>query len=107
MHEAHDVIIIGGGLAGLCCARALHAQGVSFLVLEASDGTGGRVRTDEVEGFRLDRGFQVLLEAYPEAQAVLDYEALDLRAFYPGACVRHEGRFRRMVDPFRRPLDDL
>ena len=54
-------------------ARRLSARGLDVMVLEASDGIGGRVRTDEVCGFRLDRGFQVLLTAYPEAQASLDY----------------------------------
>ena len=76
--ERTEVIIIGAGLAGLCCARRLVESGVRVTVLEASDGVGGRVRTDVVDGFRLDRGFQVLLTAYPEARRVLDYEALNL-----------------------------
>ncbi len=96
-----DVVIIGGGLAGLCCARRLHQEGIRFALLEASDGWGGRVRTDEVDGFLLDRGFQVLLTAYPEARRVLDYEALDLRAFLPGAIVRRQGHFFRLSDPWR------
>ncbi|MEO7143186.1 MAG: FAD-dependent oxidoreductase, partial [Bryobacteraceae bacterium] len=69
-----DVAIVGAGLAGLCCARRLTEAGVSCLVLEASDGIGGRMRTDQVDGFLLDRGFQVLLTAYPEAQNILDYK---------------------------------
>ncbi|MEM8558165.1 MAG: FAD-dependent oxidoreductase, partial [Bacteroidota bacterium] len=79
-----DIAIVGGGLAGLTAARTLAAHGVAFTLLEASDGLGGRVRTDEVDGFLLDRGFQVLLTAYPEAQRWLDYDALDLRAFANG-----------------------
>ena len=80
----HDVIIVGGGLAGLCCARCLQQQGVGYLILEKSDGVGGRVRTDTWEGFQLDRGFQVFLTSYPEAKQVLDYKALELKPFLPG-----------------------
>ena len=76
-------------------------------MLEAADAAGGRVRTDRVDGFLLDRGFQILPSAYPEAQRLLDYTALDLHAFYPGALVRVGGRFERFADPFRRPLDAL
>ncbi len=107
MSSHSDVLIIGGGLAGLCCALRLHQSGLSFLVLEASDGVGGRVRTDQVEGFLLDRGFQVLLSAYPEARQVLDYQALNLRPFYPGALIRWDGRFYRFADPWRRPVDGI
>ena len=61
----HETIIIGGGLSGLTCARALHAAGRRSVVLEAGDDVGGRVRSDTVDGFTLDRGFQVLLTSYP------------------------------------------
>jgi cation diffusion facilitator CzcD-associated flavoprotein CzcO len=67
----HDVVIVGAGLAGLCCARQLTARGVDVLLLAASDGIGGRIRTDVVNGFLLDRGLQVLLTSYPEAQETL------------------------------------
>lgn len=100
----HDVVIIGAGLAGLCCARSLQAAGRRFLILDAADAVGGRIRTDEVDGFLLDRGFQVFLTAYPEAQKVLDYDALDLRSFEPGAIVRHGDAFHRLTDPWRRPI---
>ena len=98
-----DVLIVGGGLAGLCCARALQENGISFQILEASDGLGGRVRTDEVDGYLLDRGFQVLLTAYPEAKRVLDYARLDLKPFAPGAISWYAGRMNRLIDPWRTP----
>jgi len=101
------VVIVGAGLAGLSCALELQAHGIACTVLEASDGVGGRVRTDLLDGFRLDRGFQILLTAYPEARRVLDYDALDLKPFYPGALVRKGGRFVRIADPSRRPLDGM
>jgi len=74
------------------------------LVLEASDGVGGRVRTDEVDGFLLDRGFQVLLTAYPAVRRWLDADELELRAFSPGVVVHRGGRTLRLADPFRAPL---
>lgn len=103
----HDVLIVGAGLAGLCAARHLSRHGVQCLLLEAGDGVGGRIRTDLVDGFRLDRGFQVFLTSYPEAQQLLDYRALTLKAFLPGALVRHGGRFHALTDPWRRPLAAL
>ncbi len=102
---SHDVVVVGAGLAGLACAVHLAEAGVAPLVLEAADGIGGRVRTDEVGGFRLDRGFQIYLTAYPEGRRLLDYDALDLREFQPGALVRHGGDFHRLGDPLRRPGD--
>ena len=98
-----EVLIIGGGLAGLCCARTLHQAGRSCLILEASDGIGGRARTDTIDGFQCDRGFQVLLTAYPEAQEILNYPNLGLQTFEPGALVRYRGKFVRFSDPWRRP----
>lgn len=95
------VLIVGAGLAGLTCARRLQAAGVPFLLIEQSDSWGGRVRTDEYQGFLLDRGFQVLLTAYPETQHWLDYEQLSLKAFYPGAMVWTGKRFHRLADPWR------
>lgn len=102
-----DVAVIGAGLSGLACARSLQARGVDFLLIEASDRPGGRVRTDTLDGFRLDRGFQVYLTAYPEASRVLDHRALDLRAFEPGSMVAARGALHRLMDPWRRPLSIL
>ena len=102
-----EVIIVGAGIAGLCCALRLHERGVPFRILEASDAPGGRIRTDLVNGFRLDRGFQVLLTAYPEAKRVLDYDALQLRTFRPGAKVFLDDRLQTVADPFRTPFAAL
>ena len=98
-----DVIVIGAGLSGLACALTLRENGLEPLVLEAAEGVGGRVRTDQRQGFLLDRGFQVLQTWYPEARRWLDYGRLDLRPFYPGALVRTGGRFHRVSDVWRRP----
>lgn len=96
-------VIIGAGVAGLCCALRLQEKNIPYLILEASDAPGGRVRTDKVDGFLLDRGFQVLLTAYPEARRLLDYKALRLRSFLSGALVRKGGKLHRVSDPFREP----
>jgi len=98
-----DVCIVGAGLAGLACARYLTRGGIETRVLEASDGVGGRIRTDVVDGFQLDRGFQVLLTQYPEPHHQLRMDDLELCRFEPGALVRVGGKFHRVSDPLRRP----
>ncbi|KXX65000.1 NAD(P)/FAD-dependent oxidoreductase [Marichromatium gracile] len=99
-----DVIVIGAGLSGLACAIHLRKAGLEPLVLEAGDQIGGRVATERRDGFLLDRGFQVLQTWYPEARRMLDYRALDLRPFYPGALSWFDGRLHRVSDIWRRPL---
>jgi phytoene dehydrogenase-like protein len=98
-----DAVIVGAGLAGLSAAREIQRHGLSVIVLESSDAVGGRVRTDIVDGFQLDRGFQVMLTAYPELQTQVDMRALDLRSFDPGALVWRNGKGHAVSDPFRKP----
>jgi phytoene dehydrogenase-like protein len=97
------VIIVGAGLAGLTCAKVLHERGAEIVVFEASDGVGGRVRTDEKDSFLLDRGFQVYFTAYPAARRHLDHSKLNLRAFDPGAIVLQENEKSVLSDPIRDP----
>jgi protoporphyrinogen oxidase len=106
MKEA-NIVIIGAGISGLVAANELELAGYSPTILEASDGVGGRVRTDKVAGFLLDRGFQVLLTAYPEAQRYLDYDALKLRNFESGAMIFKPGDIYIIQDPIRNPLQAL
>jgi len=98
-----DAVVIGAGLAGLAAARQIKSHGKSVIVLEAQDGVGGRVRTDKVDGFLLDRGFQVLLTAYPELKTQVDMSALDLKMFSSGAVVMRNGKASVVTDPFREP----
>jgi protoporphyrinogen oxidase len=100
-------LIVGGGLSGLACAWELHQRKIPYQLFEASDAVGGRVRTDVYEGFLLDRGFQVYLTAYPEGKRVFPYEELRFGAFLPGALVRLEDRFHRVMDPWRQPFGAL
>jgi protoporphyrinogen oxidase len=94
-------------MAGLACAMTLQQAGVPFLLFEQDEKVGGRVQTDEFDGYRLDRGFQVLLTAYPEARKFLDYEKLELRKCYPGSRVWYKDKFHQVSDPFRHPLDGV
>ena len=96
-------MIVGGGAAGLVAARTLEAAGHAPLLLERETELGGRLRTDEVEGFRLDRGFQVLLSEYPEVKRYLDLPALGVNAFRPGGHVHMRQQHFRFADPLREP----
>lgn len=95
------ILVIGAGLAGLTCARTLLRAGRRVTVLEASDDVGGRVRSDELDGFVLDRGFQVLFTAYPAARRQLNYHDLNLCRFDPGAIICEGGRRAVLTDPLR------
>ncbi|RZS97630.1 protoporphyrinogen/coproporphyrinogen oxidase [Cecembia calidifontis] len=103
MKNDQKIYIIGAGISGLIAAYELERAGFSPVILEASDKVGGRVRTDEYKGFLLDRGFQVLLTAYPEAQRYLDYQALNLKQFDPGAVILKPGNSFIIDDPLRQP----
>ena len=98
-----DVVVVGAGLAGLTCARELERAGLAVTVLEASDGVGGRVRTDLVDGYRCDRGFQLLNPAYPALRTLVDLDALDLRSFAAGAALAGPERDVVVADPRRSP----
>lgn len=101
--EKYEIVIVGGGIAGLSAAKLLKQAGKKILVIEASDGVGGRARSDYKDGFILDRGFQVLLTAYPEAKKLLDYKKLDLRNFNPGALILNDTGKYKIGDPLREP----
>ena len=98
-----DVIVAGGGLAGLVAARHLAADGHRVRLFESAEEVGGRVRSEQVDGFTLDRGFQVLFTAYPAVQAELDLDSLDLRFFRPGAILARPGERSTLADPLRDP----
>lgn len=98
-----DVVVLGAGLAGLRCAHVLQDRGLEVAVLEAADDIGGRVRTDLVDGFRLDRGFQVLNPAYPQVRRHIDTAALGLQSFPAGVSVRRADGVAWVADPVRAP----
>ncbi len=95
------IVIIGAGIAGLTCAKYLKDKGIEATVLEASDAVGGRVRTDEVDDFKLDRGFQVFLTSYPEAEKLLNYDELNFKEIPSGARIRNGDEFFVMPNPLK------
>jgi phytoene dehydrogenase-like protein len=101
MTKQVEVAIIGAGLAGLACAIELQKNKIDFQIFEASDDVGGRVRSDAIDGFILDRGFQLYNPSYAEGKRLLDYQDLDLKPFTPGVAIRDGKRLRLVVDPFR------
>ncbi|WP_052848433.1 NAD(P)/FAD-dependent oxidoreductase [Streptomyces avicenniae] len=100
---APDVLVVGAGVAGLVCALDLSRAGLRVALLEASDGVGGRMRTDRHDGFTLDRGFQVLSTAYPQVRRRLDRPALRLRPFTRGVLLHTPHGRLRLTDPTRDP----
>ncbi|WP_281193859.1 NAD(P)/FAD-dependent oxidoreductase [Halorubrum sp. F4] len=98
-----DAIVVGGGLSGLVSAARLAEAGADVTLLERRPSVGGRVRSREVDGFTLDRGFQVLFTSYPAVTRELDTEGLDLRAFSPGATICRPGSRAVLSDPLRDP----
>ncbi len=98
-----EVIIVGAGVAGLRCAVRLSELGHQVTILESADEVGGRIRTDEIDGFLCDHGFQVLNPAYPAVQRWVDVEALKLQHFASGALVRRDDRLAVVADPLRSP----
>ncbi len=101
--KAYNIHIIGAGLSGLIAAQVLEQKGYHPTIIEATDRVGGRVKTDFIEGYQLDHGFQVLLTEYPMAKKYLDYKALELQKFYSGAVVFNDGKQKTIGDPLRNP----
>ncbi|MEB2779125.1 NAD(P)/FAD-dependent oxidoreductase [Algoriphagus sp. C2-6-M1] len=99
-----NIYIIGAGVAGLVAALELEKSGFSPVILESSNGIGGRIKTDEVDGFLMDHGFQVLLTAYPEVKKYLDLGALNLKYLEPGAVIFGAKDTFIIADPLRNPL---
>lgn len=98
-----DVVVVGAGLAGLRCAQALVEAGRDVVVLEAADAVGGRIRTERVDGFLVDRGFQLLNPAYPAVRRWVDVDALALQPFGAGVAARTEQGLSVLGHPLREP----
>lgn len=99
--QAIKIHIIGAGISGLIAATVLEEHGFSSRIIEATDSVGGRVKTAIIDGYQLDHGFQVLLTAYPAAQKYLNFDALELQKFLPGASIFKNGKQKIIGDPLR------
>ena len=99
--QEYKIYIIGAGVSGLVAAQILEKEGYAPIIIESTDRVGGRVKTDIVDGYQLDHGFQVLLTSYPAAQKFLDYEGLELQNFLPGAAIFNDGKENQIGDPLR------
>jgi phytoene dehydrogenase-like protein len=98
------VAIVGAGMAGLTAAVTLYEAGIPVRLFEAEDGVGGRIRTDRhSDGYVLDRGYQVLLDAYPAARRLIDHDALGSGRFDAGALLWTGRRLVPLADPLRHP----
>ncbi len=102
-----DVIIVGGGLSGLSAAIHLQNEGLNIKLFESTDRVGGRVKTDTLNGFLLDRGFQIYITSYPEGKKMLDYNTLRLKHFLAGSVVLYKNKRYHLTDPLRRPLESF
>ena len=103
MTSGKSAVVVGAGLAGLAAARTLVAAGWQVRLFEASDAPGGRIRTDVVDGFTVDRGFQVLNSAYPELRTLGALAHRDDAVFGRGALLYRDGRRHRILDPRQDP----
>ena len=99
--SAYKIHIIGSGISGLIAAQVLENHGYHPTIIEASATVGGRVKSDIVDGYTLDHGFQVLLTSYPAAKQYLNYDALDLQELLPGATIFKNGKQQTIGDPLR------
>jgi phytoene dehydrogenase-like protein len=101
------IAIVGGGLAGLACARELHLAGKEFVLFEAAPCVGGRQRTSRRDGFILDHGFQVVLSSYDAVSALSDTAALRPCWFESGALLHDGKKLTHLASPLENPLTAL
>ncbi len=99
--EDYQIHIVGAGVSGLIAAQVLESYGYNPTIYEAGTRAGGRLKTDIINGYQLDHGFQVMLTAYPMTQKYLDYEQLELQTFLPGASIFFKNKKTTIGDPTR------
>ena len=100
-NQDKNIYIIGAGVSSLIAAQNLEQKGYVPTILEATGYIGGRVRTEIIDGWILDVGFQVLLDAYPMSKKYLNYADLDLQRLSPGARIYTDNDSFIIGDPLR------
>ena len=96
-----ETIIIGAGLSGLAAARVLLSKGKDFLIIEQKNKIGGKVNTEQCKGFKLDYGFQIILDGYSNTKKYIDIDKLELQFFDSGALIWDGNKFQTMTDPMK------
>lgn len=103
MSEKYDVIIVGAGLTGLSAALKMEEAGMRYLLLEKDNQVGGKLQTEEIDGFILDRGFQTIYTSYPELSPILDFDSLNMRYFNEGSYIMKDGELHMFANPLKHP----
>lgn len=99
--QNYKIHIVGAGVSGLIAAKVLEEHGYNPIIIEATERAGGRVKTDVLQGYQLDHGFQVLLTGYPAAKKHLNFNSLELQKFLPGASIFKNNQQKIIGDPLR------
>ncbi len=99
---SETIVIVGAGLSGLSTAYHLEKHGYSPIIYEASDRCGGRIKTDHIDGFILDRGFQIILSTYKELLTVCPEKELGISYFPPGIMIQDRGGWLSLLNPLRK-----
>ena len=100
-------IVVGAGLSGLSCAIELENNGYQVQVLEKENHPGGRVQSDIIDGYILNRGFQVLQTGYPETKRLLDYNKLELCNLDSEVWIMNNNKIKKLYDPMQDPSNLL
>lgn len=107
MLSEFDVVIVGGGLAGLRAASVVESAGRSTLVIERGGEVGGRLASRDVDGYVIDEGFQLINPSYPELRASGVLHGFDLRRFDAALSLKGPSGTRDLIDPRHAPLASL
>lgn len=99
--DKKKIAIVGAGLSGLIVAKKLSKHQFDITVFEKETKPGGRMKTDRVGNWELDRGFQVMLTEYPYLKKNVDFSSLKLVKLESGASIVKNDKIYNIGDPTR------